>query len=113
MTFEKEINELNKGCGKLFGGKQDSDWCCGDFLEEDEQFGFGNYYYCPECQAKKEQTIKLSKAVEEVLNEYKIEEIYNNFIPDMDTYDDELRVQEMIVHTIKELKLKLKEVELK
>ena len=49
-------------CGKLFGGVNNSDWVCGDFLEEEtDEYGrsIGRCYYCETCHKKTEKIIEL------------------------------------------------------
>ena len=102
--------KLLKGCGIRNGyySQIEHKWItCGGLLNS------GKRVYCPECKSKLQQHEETSKAKDEkfdkILDELKVDKIYNNFIVDMDTYDDELRVQEMIVHVIKEIKQRIKE----
>jgi len=68
--LEREILKIIS-CGEPFG---DSNWVCGDFLQEDideDGRSLGRCYYCDDCHKKADEIIKkakeeFNKKVEEV-----------------------------------------------
>ncbi|HEY0089713.1 MAG TPA: hypothetical protein VGB37_12775 [Candidatus Lokiarchaeia archaeon] len=66
-------------CGKFFGGQNNSDWICGDFLEketDEEGIPLGECYFCSDCHKKSEEILKLweqrEKEILEIINNLKM-----------------------------------------